>query len=240
MEFQILGPLEVRRADELLSLGGPKQRALLGILLINANRVVPGDRLIALIWGEDAPQTAGATLQVTVSNLRKILEPDHARGSAYELLVSQPAGYLLRLSPEQLDSARFEALAAEGRDALRTGNAEIAADKLNQALALWRGPALADFSDERFALADTKRLNEMMLQALEDRIEADLALGHHAELVGELESLTVKHPLRERLCGQLMLALYRCGRQAEASDVYYRTREALVDQQGMDPGAELQ
>ncbi len=240
MDFRILGPLEARQAGRLLSLGGPKQRALLAVLLLHANRVVTSERLIELIWGEDAPETVGATLQVTVSNLRKVLEPDHERGSTYEVLISQPAGYLLNLSAEQLDSARFEALATAGKQALLAGNPQAAADTLREALALWRGQALADFPDERFALAESRRLDEMMLQAFEDRIEADLALGRHGEMVAALESLLVKHPLRERLCGQLMLALYRSGRQAEASDVYYKTRDALVEQQGMDPGTELQ
>ena len=240
MEFRILGPLEAWQAGRLISLGGPKQRALLAVLLINANRVVPTERLIALIWGEDAPETAGATLQVTISNLRKILEPQHARGLLYEVLVSQPAGYMLRLASDQLDSARFEMLAAGGRQALVEGNALVAAETFRQGLALWRGAALSDFSTDRFALAESTRLNEMMLETLEGRIEADLALGRHAELVGELESLLLKHPLRERLCAQLMLALYRYGRQADASDVYYKTRDALVEQQGMDPGTDLQ
>src|SRR3989454_2774698 len=240
MEFRILGPLEAWQAAQLISLGGPKQRALLAVLLMQANRVVPASRLIELIWGKDAPETAGATLQVTISNLRKILEPDHPRGAAFDVLVSLPAGYMLRLSADQLDSTCFERLAAAGRQALVDGNALVAADTLREALTLWRGAALADFSDEPFAVAESTRLNEMMLQALESRIEADLALRRHAELVGELESLMVKYPLRERLCGQLMLALYRCGRQAEASDLYYKTRDALVEQQGMDPGSDLQ
>ena len=212
MEFRILGPLEAWDAGRPLALGGPKQRALLAVLLVNANRTVPSERLSALIWGEDAPDSVAATLQVTVSNLRKVLEPGHARGSTYQLIVSKPTGYMLQLASEQLDSARFDRLAAEGREALRVAKPEEAAGLLREALALWRGPLLADFSEEPFALAEGKRLNEMMLQAVDDRIEADLQLGRHAELVGELESLMVKHPLRERLCGQLMLALYRSGR----------------------------
>jgi predicted ATPase/DNA-binding SARP family transcriptional activator len=240
MEFKILGPLEVTDSGRPISIGGPKQRALLAILLAQANRVVPTARLIQLLWGEEAPDTARATLQVYVSNLRKVVEPvGKAKGSS-EVLVSRPGGYLLVLQPGQLDAQKVEALMDEARQDLVDRKPDRAGERLREALAAWRGPALAEFAAEPFAVAEVARLEEMRLAALEMRIDADLQLGRHAELVSELERLVGEHPLRERLCAQLMLALYRSGRQAEASALYQKTRERLADELGMEPGRELQ
>ena len=240
MEFRILGPLEVWEADRRLALGGPKHRGLLAILLLEANRVVSTDRLIELLWGDETPDTVSNTLQVCVSQLRKVLEPGHVRGTPYQVLVSQEPGYLIRIAPEQLDLGGFEQLREEARRASADGHPDVAATTLREALALWRGPPLAELATEPYAVAESARLNEMRLRALEDRIEADLTLGRHADLVGELEALVAAHPLRERLRAQLMLALYRSGRQAEASDVYHKTRAVLVEELGIEPGSELQ
>jgi predicted ATPase/DNA-binding SARP family transcriptional activator len=240
MEFRILGPLEVWEASRPIPLGGAKQRALLAILVLEANRVVSTDRLIELLWGNEPPETVGNTLQVCVSQLRKILEPTHQRGTPYAVLVSQPPGYAVHATSDQIDYLRFQLLVSEARERGIKADPKAAADLLRQALGLWRGPPLADFATERFALAEAKRLDEMRLGAVEDRIEADLALGRHVQLVGELEALVSEHPLRERLRAQLMLALYRAGRQAEASEVFHKTRAVLVDELGMEPGAELQ
>jgi DNA-binding SARP family transcriptional activator len=230
-EFRILGPLDVRAAGRSLSLGGPQQRAVLAVLLLSAGEVVSTERLIDDLWGERVPSSARPVLQGYVSNLRKAIGP---------VLVTRAPGYVLELEPEQLDLRRFERLVSEGRADLSAGQAEQAAAKLHEALALWRGSPLADFAYEPFAQAAVARLEELRLAALEERIEADLALGRHAALVGELEALAVQHPLRERLQGQLMLALYRAGRQAEALDAYQRARRALVDDLGIDPGQPLQ
>ena len=240
MEFRILGPLEVRECDRPVVLGGHKQRALLAILLSQANQVVPKQRLLDLLWGEEALPSARHSLQVYISQLRKALTARQEPGKAGGALVSHPTGYLLRVDPGQLDLDRFQQLAQRAREAASSGDHQNAVLLLRDALGLWRGPAYADVSSEPFAFAESSRLNEMRLRAVEDRIEADLHLGKHADLIGELEALVAEHPLRERLAGQLMLALYRSGRQAEASNVFQRTRELLVDEQGMEPGVELQ
>jgi DNA-binding SARP family transcriptional activator len=233
VEFRILGPLEVVEAGRSLPLGGKRQRALLALLLTRANQVVSSDRLIDELWGERPPKAARNTIQFYVSRLRRMLAP-------HEVIATRPPGYLIQIEPEQLDLHRFESLAGEGRRALAEGRAGEAASTLREALALWRAPALADVASEPFAEAEIARLEELRLATLELRIEADLALGHHAELVGELEAMTAEHPLRERLQAQLMLALYRSGRQAEALDVYQRTRRTLVEELGIEPGPALQ
>jgi YVTN family beta-propeller protein len=236
MQFRLLGPLEVEEDGRLLVLGSAKQRALLAILSLRANEVVSRDRLIDELWGERPPASALHSLDVYVSRLRKTLQ---ANGGE-RLLVTRAGGYLLRLEPEQLDLTCFERLLEEGRRALAAGNYGRASERLSEALALWRGPALADLAYEPFAAAEVERLEEQRLAALEERLEAELALGRHASLIGELEALSGKHPLRERLHGQLMLALYRCGRQAEALEVYRETRRHLLDEVGIDPSPALQ
>ncbi len=231
MDFRILGPLEAEEDGRLLALGGAKQRALLALLLLHANEVVPRDRLIDELWGERPPETAATALQGYVSGLRKTL------GS--ERIVTRAPGYLLSIEPDALDVGRFERLAHDGRAALAAGNARQASAKLSAALALWRGRALADLDSTALAHAESLRLEELRLSALEDKFEAELALGHHAETVADLEALVSQHPLRERLRGQLMLALYRCGRQADALEAYQEMRRLLVGELGLEPGAAL-
>jgi DNA-binding SARP family transcriptional activator len=233
VEFRILGPLAVVESGRSLPLGGARQRALLALLLTRANQVVSSDRLVDELWGERPPKAALNTIQFYVSTLRRTLAP-------HEVIATRPPGYLIQIEPRQFDLHRFERLAAEGRQALADGRANDAASTLREALALWRGPPLADVASEPFAQGEIGRLEELRVAALEQRIEADLALGRHAELVGELEALTAEHPLRERLRAQSMLALYRSGRQAEALDVYQRTRRTLVEELGIEPGPELQ
>jgi len=241
VEFGVLGPLEVLDAQgRRLALGGPKQRALLAVLLLHAGQVVAVERLVDELWGEDPPDTAAHVLQVYVANLRKVLDPHRPRRAAGGVLRTQAPGYLAEPGPEALDLARFERLAAEGRAALAASDAEKAASLLRSALALWRGPALADVVLEASGQGEVARLEERRLAALEERIEADLALGRQAELVGELQALVAAQPLRERMRGQLMLALYRAGRQAEALAAYQQTREVLADELGIDPSRQLQ
>jgi YVTN family beta-propeller protein len=232
LEFRVLGPFEVAHAGRRVALGGTRQRALLAVLLVHRNQLVGPDRLIDELWGERPPATALKTVQVYVSRLRKALG-DGA-------LLTRAGGYILAVEPEQVDADRFAALTAEGRRALRSGDPRVAAERLGAALALWRGPPLADLAYERFAQAEIARLEEARLGAVEDRIEAELALGRHAELVGELEALVREHPLRERLRGQLMLALYRSGRQADALASFRQARGSLVDELGIEPGRALQ
>jgi DNA-binding SARP family transcriptional activator len=232
MEFRILGPLEVWDGGCEVSLGGRKPRALLAVLLLHPNEVVAADRVIDELWGEEAPERAAAALRVNVSRLRKALPQD--------VLATKSPGYVIRVEPDQLDLHRFERLVDEGRGLLARGLAADASERLREALSLWRGPALADFAYESFAQAAIARLEEIRLAALELRIDADLALGRHDELVGELEALVAEQPLRERLRRHLMTALYRSGRQAEALDAYQAARRALVDELGIDPSPALQ
>lgn len=234
MEYRILGPVEVRRQGQAIALGGAKQRALLAVLLTQPNVVVPTDRLTQLLWGQDAPPTAEHAIEVYVSQLRRVLEPD---GAPYKTLIRGAAGYQLQIDLSDLDSAQFEELV----EAAKQLAPKDALPRLEQALGLWRGPAaLADFEEETFSISEASRLNELRLHAIEERIDACLELGRHREVIAELMSLTREHPLRERMTGQLMLALYRSGRQAEASNAYQRIRERLVEEQGMEPGASLQ
>jgi DNA-binding SARP family transcriptional activator len=232
LEFRVLGSLEVVDQDDHLALGGPKQRALLAILLLHRGEAVSSDRLIDEIWGEQPPASAHKIVQGYVSNLRKVLGDG--------LLVTERRGYVLRVEPGQLDVDRFEVLVAQGREALERGDAVTAAGVLREALGVWRGAALADFAYETFAQSEIARLEESQLAALENRIEADLASGDQARLVGELEALVREHPFRERLRGQLMLALYRSGRQADALQAYQDARRELLDGLGLEPGGALQ
>jgi DNA-binding SARP family transcriptional activator len=229
MEFRILGPLEVVEAGRLIALGGSRQRALLALLLTRANEVVSTDRLIDALWGARPPKTAANSLQYHVSQLRKSLAPS-------DRIVTRERGYLIRVEPDELDLARFERLVECAQQAVPERGAEL----LREALALWRGAALADLSHESLAQGEIARLDELRLAALERRLDADLAIGRSFELVGELEALAREHPLRERLRAQLMLALYRSGRQAEALDVYRETRRLFVDELGIEPGPALQ
>jgi DNA-binding SARP family transcriptional activator len=226
-EFRILGPLEVEGDDGPVALGGQRQKALLGALLLGAGQVMPTERLVDLLWGAEAPKTATTSLQNSISRLRKELGPD--------VLQTKPPGYVLRVEPHQIDARRFE---TQLRDA-RSAGAEERRELLQRALSLWRGPALAEFAFDDFAQAEIRRLEELRLVAHGERIDADLELGRHSDVIGELEGLVRDHPLRETFRRQLMLALYRAGRQAEALEVYQDARARFIDELGIEPGPEL-
>lgn len=227
LEFRVLGPLAVVGSDGPVALGGPRQRATLAILLLDGNRVVSVDRLAEDLYSGAAPVTAVTQVQRQISELRKVV------GAA--TIETRTPGYVLRVSPEQLDLTRFEHLADQATRAFEQGDARSAANLLTAALGLWTGPPLADLADEPFARIAIQRLEEVRLAALEQRIDAELALGNHARLVAELEELVAAQPLRERFRGQLMLALYRSGRQAEALGAYRQAREVLVEEFGIEP-----
>jgi DNA-binding SARP family transcriptional activator/Tfp pilus assembly protein PilF len=237
MEFRILGPAEVWAGGWRVPITGSLRRALLAGLLLHANQVVATDALLALLWDGAPPRTAVASLQVMVHRLRRALEP-----VAPGRLVTRPGGYLLVVQPGELDLDRFDQLVADGKAALAAGRPAEAAAALRRALELWRGPALLGAAVTEWLRGQAARLEERRLAALEDRIEADLRLGRHADLVPELEGLVSAAPLRprERLFGQLMVALYRSGRQADALAVYRRLRARLAGDLGLDPGSELQ
>jgi DNA-binding SARP family transcriptional activator len=224
IEFRILGPLEVAVDGEVVALGGAKQRSLLALLLIDAGRVVSTDRLIDALWAGEPPATAAASLQNFISQLRKSL--------GAETIETRPPGYRIRLQPDQLDLARVRVLVDEARASDPSRRARL----LKEALALFRGDPLAELAYEPFAQPEIARLVELRLELVEERAEAEITVGRHAEMVGELDGLVHAHPLRERLRGQLMLALYRSGRQADALEVYREGREALVEGLGLEPG----
>jgi WD40 repeat protein/DNA-binding SARP family transcriptional activator len=237
LEFEILGPLAVFADGEPVSIGGPKQRALLALLLLSSNRVVPRDRLLGELFAELSPNSAHHALRNQISRLRKVLS---ATGADPPRLVSQPPGYLLRVEPGELDLEEFERLWAEGREALARNQPAVAARALKAAETLWSGRALADVELEAYLQVEVERLEEFRLAAVEQRVDAELALGRHLELVSELEALAVEYPYRERFRAQLMLALYRCGRQAEGLEVYRQTRTLLTERLGLEPSVELQ
>jgi DNA-binding SARP family transcriptional activator/streptogramin lyase len=238
MEFRILGPVEVVDGGCVVPLGPSRQRALLALLLLHANDVVSRDRLIDDLWGERAPETAAASLHTYVSQLRKVLKAGN--DAEPRVLVTRTPGYVIEVDPERVDLKRFELLAGKGKRHLVAGDAAAAAGTLAEALSLWRGPPLQEFGSVPFALAERLRLEDLGVSALEDRLEADLALGRHQELIAELEALTREHPFRERLQSQLMLAFYRSGRQAEALETYRKTRRRLAEELGIEPGPALQ
>jgi DNA-binding SARP family transcriptional activator len=228
MEFRILGPLEVASDDRVLALGRGRQRALLAILLLRANQVVPTERLIDDLWAGEPPPTAAKMVQISVAELRRALGQD--------VLRTEWPGYALAIGEGELDLDRFERLLAAARES----DAREAAALLREALTLWRGAPLGEFSYEPWAQTEIARLEELRLAALEERFEADLALGRASEIVGELEGVARQHPFRDRLSAQLMLALYRGGRQAEALEHYRARREALLDELGLEPSQQLQ
>src|SRR5215469_13519198 len=236
LDYRILGPLEVSADGRVIEIRGPRQRALLAILLLRANEPVSRDVLVHELWGDQPPPGAQGSLDVYVSRLRKVL----TAAAGDQVLVTRPGAYCLQVTDEQFDVRRFERLVAEGRRALAAEQPGPAGESLRAALRLWRGEPLADLAGEPFAQVEIGWLEELRLGAVEDRIEADLALGRHADVAGELETLAAAHPLRERVYGQLMLALYRCGRQAEALEVYRSARRTLVDELGLEPGPALQ
>jgi DNA-binding SARP family transcriptional activator len=236
MDFFILGPLEVLDDGRKVALGGKKQRALLALLLLHANETLSTDRLIDELWGEQAPAGAAKTVQMHISRLRKSLATSD--GSAGPL-VTRDRGYELALDPERLDSHRFERLVGEGRSELDDDRPDRAASVLERALSLWRGAPLAELAYEPFARREIDRLDELRIAAQELLIDAKLALGRHAEVVGQLEGLIAQHPYRERLRVQLMLALYRSDRQADALQAYQQARSTLVEELGIEPGQRL-
>jgi len=232
VEFRILGPLEVWHEGRPVHIEGAKERALLAFLLLHAGEHLSVDRLIDELWGPSPPPTARKSVHVRVAGLRRAIHGD--------ALLTRGDAYAVRLEPNQLDLHRFEQLLSDGSEALAAGDSSAGLGTLNEALALWRGPALADFAYESFALEAIARLEELRVHALELRTEAQLALGLHARVISELEGLVVEHPFRERLRAQLMLALYRDGRQAEALEAYRSTRSEFVEELGMEPGPALQ
>jgi DNA-binding SARP family transcriptional activator len=231
VEFQVLGPLEVRIDGRALPLGGPKQRALLALLLLNGNEVVSRDRLVDSLWGGRAPESVQRSLDTYVYRLRTLLGADR--------IERRPPGYRLRLEAGELDLERFEALLEQGRTAAAAGDPAAARDRLRGALDLWRGRALADLEPEGAIAVEAERLEERRLLALEGRVDAELAFGGGPELVGELERLVGEHPFQQRLLGQLMVSLYRAGRPAEALAAYQAFRRRFADELGLEPSAEL-
>src|SRR4051812_14528072 len=227
LEFRILGPLEISRDGAAIEVGAQRQRAVLALLLLNANHVVPTERLVDELWGGNPPKTARTALHNALVHLRKLLGSD--------ALERRPPGYLLRVDPGHFDLARFERLVVRAREA----PAEERAELLREALAEWRGAPLAELAYESFAQSEVRRLEELRIAALEDRLDADLEAGRHADLVPEVEALVAVHPHRERLRAQLMLALYKSGRQADALQAYQDARRALAEELGIDPGPAL-
>src|SRR5215208_2457711 len=232
MEFRILGPLEIGDTQSPIVLEAARQRALLGALLLHPNEAISVERLIDELWGARPPATAAKLIHSYISQLRRRLGAD--------LIVTRPPGYLLRLDDDALDGARFRRLSAEGRRLALAGDHDRAAARYREALALWRGPPLADVVFESFARNEVERLEEERLATLADRIECELALGRHDQLVPELEALVKQEPFRERVRRQLMLALYRAGRQADALDAYRQARQMLGDELGVDPSPGLE
>jgi DNA-binding SARP family transcriptional activator len=225
MQVRMLGPFQLEEGGRRITIGGRRQRAVLASLLLRANELVPAEQLLDL-WGESTSSSAANALQAAISRLRRAL-PER------RLLTTAP-GYTLRIFPDELDVSRFDRLVSEGRVLLAAGAAAQAAQKLSQALSLWQGPALADFRDEPFAQPEIARLEELHVICQEERVEADLASGSASVLIPELRRLVSEHPLRERLRGQLMLALYRAGRQTEALDVYRKFQNFLLEELGLD------
>jgi DNA-binding SARP family transcriptional activator/streptogramin lyase len=239
MEFRILGPLEVAEHGSRLNVGRGKERSVLAILLLHANEVISSERLIDDLWGDEPPATATKSIQVYVSRLRKALASAGSGGSPDGVLLTRGGGYTLRVEPGQFDATSFEQGLTQAERSLAAGAPEQASETLRRVLALWRGPALADFVYEPFAELEIARLEELRLVAIEQRITADLQLGRHAAVVPELDTLVARHPLRERFWEQLMLALYRSGRQTEALRAYGRARHVLVEEAGLEPGEPL-
>jgi DNA-binding SARP family transcriptional activator len=231
MRVRILGPFHLEDGGRRITIGGVRQRAVLAGLLLHANEVVPSEQLLVDLWGEDSPPSAANALQAAISRLRRVLPPGR--------LITTGPGYMLRIFPAELDIAQFEQLTFEGRDALAAGAAAEAVQLLDQAMTLWRGPPLADFRYEPFAQAEIARLEELQLACLEERNEARLALGSAGALTAELGRMVADHPLRERLRGQLMIALYRSGRQTEALEAYRELRNALREELGLEPSSAL-
>src|SRR6266536_526105 len=236
----MLGPLEARRAGRPLRLGSIKHRMLLAKLLLHANQVISTDELIDTVWGEQPPPTVRQSLQNHVAALRRVIEQAGTPAGQPRTLLTRDPGYLLQVDPDQIDLHRFRRMVDQGRAALEGGERRTATKLLHEAVALWRGPALADVVAAGVSWPELAGIDELEIGAVEARIEADLVAGRHAELIGELESLIRLHPLREHLHGQMMLALYRSGRQADALGAYRHARRTLVDELGIEPSVRLQ
>ncbi len=241
MRYQLLGPFEGFGEDgRSLALGGDRQRALLALLVLNGNEVVSTDRIVDSLWEDEPPETANNIIQVYISRLRKTLEPDLEKHQKPTTVLTRRPGYLLRVRDGQVDASVFSRTAADGRLALERGDPGLAATQLRAALDLWKGEAVADFAYESFAAPTVARLTEERIAATEGLVDARLALGEHDQLVPELEALVDRYPYRERLHRQLMLALYRSGRQGDALRAYRTAAESLLDELGIDPGPDLQ
>jgi DNA-binding SARP family transcriptional activator len=239
VEFRILGPFEVVEGERMLDVGGPKQRAVLALLVVEVGKVVSLDRLIDQLWGDQAPARATGTLQAYISNLRRALEPDRPPRAPAQVLATRPPGYVLQVPHDRVDAIRFEESLRRGRQLLVDGHAAGARAELEAALGLWRGSALADLAYEPFARPEIERLDELRAAALEARIEADLILGRHGAVTTELERMVTEQPLRERVWELLMVALYRSGRQADALRAYQKARSTLLEELGLEPGPGL-
>ena len=240
VEVLLLGTVEARRRGRTVHLKGSKQRTLLAALALEANHVVPDDRLIELLWPEEPPDAAEDVLRVHISKLRRAFEEGSDSYGDHKLLVRKSSGYQLSIPADHVDLSQCRHLVGEARRSTESGDDESALHLLDQAMALWRGDPLPEFGNEAFAVGERSQLEKLRLETMEQRFDVALRLGMHSAIVGELETFAGRFPLRERLQAQLMLALYRCGRQAEASDVYHRTRSLLSEDLGMDPGPELQ
>lgn len=235
MKFTILGMFEVVEGSRIYTPTAPKLRKVLALLLLRANQVVTTQSFIEELWGYEPPRSALTTVQTYIYQLRKMLD-----GHKAEIIITKPLGYVLRVQPGELDLHRFEQLVKDGQEALSRGDVEYASSALRKALALWRRPALADVSTGPLLEAHVAALGERRMSALEQRIEADLQLGRHRELIGELKSLIIAHQLHEWFHAALMLALCRSGRRAEALDVYQRLRRFLSEELGLEPSSDLQ
>jgi DNA-binding SARP family transcriptional activator len=236
LSLRVLGPVEVWWKQKPVGIGSAKPRALVARLLIDRNRVVSADRLVEDVWPESPLGGADIALRSTVSRIRKRLRD---AGIERDLIGTRPAGYIIEADDDEVDSARFDRLVTEGQAALIDGQVNRSVHLLREAAALWRGDAFGEFSADPFARAESRRLEELRLAAVEGRVEAELMLGHHGQLIGELEALTAAHPFRERLWGQRMVALYRAGRQADALRVYQEVRKELIEELGLEPGPDL-
>ncbi|MEA2493962.1 MAG: hypothetical protein QOJ29_1873, partial [Thermoleophilaceae bacterium] len=237
IRYAILGPVALCDGERRVAAAGRRQVGLLALLLVNANRTVSSDRLIDAVWGDLAPAGALKRLQVAIVRLRRTLERQGVPSES--VLRTVAGGYVLEVRPGELDAELFETRVGDARGALASGDPAGARDRLIEALGLWRGPALAEVTYEQFAQPEIRRLEELRLVALETRVDCELQLGEHVRVIGELDALVAAHPGRERLIGQLMLALYRCGRQADALDVFTRTRRYLSGELGLEPGPAL-
>jgi DNA-binding SARP family transcriptional activator len=240
LQFKVLGPLEAVDGDRVCTPTPPKVGTVLALLVVRANQVVPIDSLIEELWGGDPPLSAIGTAQTYIYQLRKILDPGGEHSAAGEWLVTRPPGYVMRLSPHQLDATEFEELSGQGRQLLEQGHPEQAAQLLRRALSLWQGPSLANIRRGQLLEAHSVHLDEQRMRALEMRIHADAELGRHRELIGEVRGLVAIHPLNEWLHGQLIAALSHSGRRGDALQAYQDLRRTLSSQLGLEPRSELQ